>query len=141
MKRTTVGIKKMALLPSCALGCSVTLCTGFMLIALGALCISNEYFLPQNMSIIGVIIQLLMTFIGCMLAGRVTAGNQIICCTATAATALLTMMSTSILFFDGVSSSVFTGMIAAIIGLAASTIIILRKGNCSPRRAKRKRSR
>lgn len=141
MQKAKHGIKKMTQVSSCVVGTGVAFLAGIAFVSLGALCISNEYFTLQNLGVIGVAVQFFTALIGCVTAGCVSSDNQIISCAITAGAILLMLICVAILFFDGVSSGILAGVIAVILGFAASLLIVLRMKKRSPRRTIRKRSR
>ena len=141
MQKTKISIKNMTTVSACSIGVITGLIVTVLLILIGVLCISNEYIKLQNIGVIAALIQFVAVLVACIVAGKVTSNNQIVCCAATCCVYYLSSVASSLLFFDGVSSAALIGVIATILGFAASLFIVLGRKKRSARRKIKRQSR
>lgn len=141
MQKTKMQFGRMSPLSSCGTGMVVGLIVMILMISIASICILNEYFTLQNLNVVAAVIQFLTVLLGCTTAGKITDDNQILCCTATAGILLFVFIGAAMLFFDGVSLRILTGVIAAILALTVSLFFVLRKKKRPTRKKIKKPSR
>lgn len=141
MQKTKKRIEKMTIVQSCSIGVGIGLITMLLLVSIGALSISNEYFTLQNLGFIAAIIQFLTVLIACIITGNITGYKPIVSCVATACINFFAFIGAAILFFDGISESILTGLITVLLGFAVALFVVQKRKNRSVRRTIKKRSR
>ena len=121
---------------SITIGITASACMSVLLMAASALCIQNEYVNITSISIIAMLIQILSSFCGSVIAGWVTKGKRLAVCSATSGGYLLLLSATSIIAYDGLSGGFFLGIVWCVIGLVPALFLSLRmeKGNKGRRR-------
>ena len=141
MRKPGKGIQKITFGSSCGIGVAVGLLSTVLFVAIGVLCINNEYVTMENMGVIAALIQLFSVMLASITAGEITADKQIICSAATSGISFLTYIGVAILFFDGISGALLSGTVTTVIGLVVSFFVVKRRENRSVRRKNKMRSR
>lgn len=141
MQKAKKSIGKMAMIPSCSIGVIAGTISALSFIAIGALCIQNEYIAFENSRIIAVLVQFVSVILACITAGSVTADKQIMCCAAAGGISFLTFIGAAMLFFEGIAGAVLPGALSAVLGIGASVFVVTRSKNRSVRKRNKKRSR
>ena len=140
MQKSKSRTEGSTLLISCAVGILAALIISLLISGVAAIFISSEYLNIENMLIIGIFVQLLSVMIGSFVAGKIVGnGKRLIACCAVASVYYLGLLGCALLFSDGVSGGVFSGLVACGVGCFLANMLCIKR-KISTKRTRKRRS-
>lgn len=140
--RKTKQIKgNITMLPAVCIGAIMALVMTAILASLIAVFILNEYINVAGITIAAIVIQGISIFIGTFAAGKIVSDKKLFACILTAGVYYLILMSTALLFFEGISGSIIIGLATGVIVCFAAVYLCTKEKGGTARRRKIRRSR
>lgn len=140
LQKSKVRINKGAMLPACVTGIATALVVSVGGTLVGAICILNEYFDITAVVIVATITQLVSAVAGSFLTGKLVKEGKMLSCCITVFVYCFILLGTSILFFDGIGSGVFGGLITCTLSCIGGFLLSTREKNDRKHKRKGKRT-
>ncbi len=118
--------------------------SGVIAMLLAALCtifIENEYLNIDSVNILAIVVQLIATTVGVLIAGKIGKTNAFVQCIMTCGCYIALLLITAILFFDGVGELVLPNLLAVLAGGGIAIFLSTRRKIVVKRKKRRVRSR
>lgn len=119
------------------LGCAMFLtiiCTGLL-----SVFVSNDQLSLHSSSLAVVGVQVLATFVGCCVSGKVAGENKVAAMGVVGASYYVILLGVSALFLEGISDKFWVGLATTAVGCFAAALLVLREKSVK-RRGKRRRA-
>lgn len=130
--------KESSMLASSLFGLILALVVALVLSLISALFISNEYLEIKTAQFLATITHLIAVFLGSILTIKIVPERKLISCGVVCGGYFVVMMAIAILMYDGLSGSIFTGIVASVLGGAGAILLgARRKMHSKGRRYKR----
>ena len=114
--------KKSYLICQCV-GIVIAIAISIVMTLISALLISKEQLPLESQGILAVMIQFLSVLAGALWVGKSSKYNKMICCGILAATYCFILIGSAILFLEGVSDRIYTGLLACVAGCAIGVLL------------------
>lgn len=141
MRITKQNKGNFAMLPATGIGVIIALAITMIMASIGAIFISNEYMAVTGIKIAAITIQVLSTFIGSFIAGKIVCNKKALTCCIVGGIYYLILVSIAMLFFDGISGSFFICLAAGAIACFVAVYLCTKEKSASVRKRKNRRSR
>lgn len=141
MRNTKQNKENITMFPAACIGALIALAMTAIIASLIAVFILNEYINIAGITMVAVIIQGISIFIGSFAAGKIVCDKKLPTCIITAGVYYLILLSTALLFFDGISESVFIGLVTGAIACSAAVYLCTKEKRGTVRRRRIRRSR
>lgn len=134
---TQANLKKINGIPSWLKGIAISYAISFIFIIFLPVLIQNGMITMENTIYIIPVIQVLSVFAGVYFASKATAGNKLVASALVGTAYFIASLSVAILFFEGISSQIWTGVVCCLIGVIMAVIV----GTGKKRRSRPKKRR
>ena len=140
-----MGNKKMTInfsfVQSCIVSVVISCIMMISMVCIGAIFIQNEYVTLDAATIISLIINFAAAFCGMIIAGKLQKGREAVTAGVTAIAYCTLLICSGMLFFDGISASVFGELIAVAVAYIVAYFLLNSTKNRQSRKRKNRRYR
>lgn len=126
---------------ACGVGLTLALMVVTLLILFSAICINNEYFSVEASKYLAVGIEFAGVFAGTLLAGKLSSDRKLLSCIVVSSAHIVLQVCGTLLFFDGISSSIITQLVATIAGAISGFFLAVKSRNNYGSKKKRRKHR